>query len=472
MKVRWVPSATLSLLLAASAGAAGQESGRPWTDPSPHEVGFLAREGDVQLEYLDWGGAGEALLFLAGGGSSAHSFDRFAPGLTDRFRAVGLTRRGHGASSDAPFDLAVLVEDVRALLDHLGIERAHLVGVSWAGEELTRFAVTHPERVSSLVYVDAALDRTNPADERILRQAPAPPRRPEDLSTVEALTAWLERTLGYAPPEAELRARFLVAGDGGIRGRRLTPETQSMLDAAEERPSYAGIRAPALAIYALHDTLAEAFPWVLSDREAMVRALRFPVRSYLEARRQEIEQFRTEVDRGRVVVLEGPHDLVAARPDQVAQVMRELHATAASSRSPPEETRRTRPGETVRVVRFHVKPERRADFERFFTEDLTRAAAKLEGIPVKEVNLGTFRLLVPSEANPQGHFVYYVLVDPLRDPLGSGETMRDMVREAFPGEDGEERVRRWMAAMVLDPLFAPYGETFTEADLRAGNPPQ
>ena len=41
------------------------------------------------MPYLDWGGAGVALVFIPGMGSSAHVFDEFTPRLTDRFRADG-----------------------------------------------------------------------------------------------------------------------------------------------------------------------------------------------------------------------------------------------------------------------------------------------------------------------------------------------------------------------------------------------
>ena len=91
---------------------------------------------------------------------------------------------------------------------------------------------------------------------------------------------------------------------------------------------------------------------------------------------------------------------------------------------------------------------------------------------MEELMLDNFRLLIPEQANPHGYLTHYVLVDPVRGPLGSGEVMRDMVRQAFPGDEGEERVRRWMTSMVLDQAFAPTGETFTEADLRTRNPPR
>ena len=129
-------------------------------------------------------------------------------------------------------------------------------------------------------------------------------------------------------------------------------------------------------------------------------------------------------------------------------------------------TRRTTPGENVRVVRFTVKPEGRESFERFFWESLRPAAAKRAGVQVQDLDLGGFRLLIPFKPNPQGYFTYYVLVDPASGALGAGAVMRDMVRDAFPGDEGQERVRRWMESTVLEAPFAPAGEDFVEADLR------
>ncbi len=60
----------------------------------------------------------------------------------------------------AGYDQATLVEDLRGFLDSQKIERVHLVGASTAGEELTQFATRYPDRVSSLVYLDAAYDRS------------------------------------------------------------------------------------------------------------------------------------------------------------------------------------------------------------------------------------------------------------------------------------------------------------------------
>ena len=80
----------------------------------------------VRLHYLDWGGAGETLLFLHGMGDTAHIYDELAPKFTNQFRVLGLTRRGHGESEipETGYDTATLVEDIRQFLDARNIQRA------------------------------------------------------------------------------------------------------------------------------------------------------------------------------------------------------------------------------------------------------------------------------------------------------------------------------------------------------------
>lgn len=115
----------------------------------------------IQLHYLDWGGEGQALIFLTGMGSTAYIFGDFAPRFTDKFHVLALTRRGQG-DSDYPktgYDADTLTEDIRQFMDALHIEKAILAGHSLAGVELTHFAATHPNRVEKLIYLDALDDR-------------------------------------------------------------------------------------------------------------------------------------------------------------------------------------------------------------------------------------------------------------------------------------------------------------------------
>ncbi len=73
-----------------------------------------------------------------------------------RHRVVRLDMRGFGESAipGMPFSH---VDDLRALLDHLGIERAAVVGNSFGGRVSLDFALVHPERTTALVLVDSAL---------------------------------------------------------------------------------------------------------------------------------------------------------------------------------------------------------------------------------------------------------------------------------------------------------------------------
>src|SRR5262249_50675571 len=56
-----------------------------WQDTSTHQAHFVSVEEGLQLEVLDWGGSGRAIVLLAASGCTAHEFDDFAPKLTDRY---------------------------------------------------------------------------------------------------------------------------------------------------------------------------------------------------------------------------------------------------------------------------------------------------------------------------------------------------------------------------------------------------
>src|SRR4051812_35128651 len=60
---------------------------------------MITVETGVQLEVLDWGGSGPPLIFLAGFGGTAHTFEGLAEKFTATHRVYAITRRGFGASS-------------------------------------------------------------------------------------------------------------------------------------------------------------------------------------------------------------------------------------------------------------------------------------------------------------------------------------------------------------------------------------
>ena len=87
---------TMTLLSILATVALGQSA----PTASPREA-FVTANG-VRLHYVDWGGTGETLLFLTPlGGELLEQFEALAPRFTDRFRVLGLTRRGQ-APSEVP----------------------------------------------------------------------------------------------------------------------------------------------------------------------------------------------------------------------------------------------------------------------------------------------------------------------------------------------------------------------------------
>ena len=130
-------------------------------DTSTHTVQFITVDKDVKLEVLDWGGTGRPLVFLAGGGRTAHDYDDFAPKFTTKYHVIGITRRGFGASSkpaptSANYAADRLADDVLAVMNALKLNRPVLIGHSLAGEELSSIGSRYPEKVAGLIYLDAA----------------------------------------------------------------------------------------------------------------------------------------------------------------------------------------------------------------------------------------------------------------------------------------------------------------------------
>jgi 3-oxoadipate enol-lactonase len=86
-------------------------------------------------------------------GSTLHMWDPQLPRLAERYRVVRFDTRGHGCSPvpDGPYDIADLGADVLALLDTLGVARAHFCGLSLGGMVGMWLAGHAPERVDRLV---------------------------------------------------------------------------------------------------------------------------------------------------------------------------------------------------------------------------------------------------------------------------------------------------------------------------------
>jgi non-heme chloroperoxidase len=148
----------LAVLIAAAVVSALRSPVEPKRPPPGGNTQFITVQSNVELEVIDFGGIGRPLVLLAGHGATAHAFAPFSTDLTAKYHVYGITRRGFGLSS-APvsgYTAERLGDDVVAVIDTLRLVRPVLVGHSMAGEELSSVATFHPEKVSGLVYIDAA----------------------------------------------------------------------------------------------------------------------------------------------------------------------------------------------------------------------------------------------------------------------------------------------------------------------------
>jgi pimeloyl-ACP methyl ester carboxylesterase len=260
----------------------------------------------VKLHYLDWGGSGATLLFLHGMGDTPHRYDDFAPKFTNQFRVLGLTRRGHGESEipETGYDNATLVEDIRQFLDAMRIERVVLAGHSFAGDELTRLAVVHPDRVIKLIYFDSAYDHSKVTES--LRFKPLHGWVPELFPTTEES----ESLNG--------RRRWITRLVGEKRGRAI----YSMVESAYSvRAEYGKIEVPALAFFVIgYQKDVHRAGTLPEPQRQYIQEFLWAQRKYHE---QEIEHFRSEIPNGRVVVFtDADHQFPFAREDEVLREMR------------------------------------------------------------------------------------------------------------------------------------------------------
>lgn len=103
-------------------------------------------------------GAGPPLLLVNGLGSDLTEWLYQIPVFSARFRVIAFDNRGAGESETppGPYTTELMADDAAALLDGLGIERAHLLGVSLGGMIAQQIALRHPGKVDRLVLACTA----------------------------------------------------------------------------------------------------------------------------------------------------------------------------------------------------------------------------------------------------------------------------------------------------------------------------
>jgi pimeloyl-ACP methyl ester carboxylesterase len=298
--------------------------------------GFFDSDG-VKLHYLNWGGAGRPLVLLAGLGDTAHLYRGLAPRLANRFRVVGLTRRGHGRSGrpESGYDLNTLVQDIGHFLDALGIERSILVGHSFAGLEMPRFALQYPRRVEAIVYLDALFPRLDPepdlSGDPIWSVIPTGGPTAEDLASREAYLAYYKRArpawarIWCEAMEADLMDKVTIR-DGGCLAFHHDDELMNRIYREVwpcRHPEYGRVEAPMLAIVPdgnYHQGVA-----LDATGEFRLAADRYWQETLLPWIRQRTAAFRQAAPTSRVVELDSPyHHIFLAEEERTLQAINDF----------------------------------------------------------------------------------------------------------------------------------------------------
>jgi pimeloyl-ACP methyl ester carboxylesterase len=117
-----------------------------------------ARVNGIEIDYED-SGRGRPILLSHGYSATRRMWSGQHRALGDRYRVISWDMRGHGQTDSpddpAQYSHALTVADMKALLEHLGIQRAVIGGLSLGGTMSLEFYVAHPEMVEALVICDS-----------------------------------------------------------------------------------------------------------------------------------------------------------------------------------------------------------------------------------------------------------------------------------------------------------------------------
>jgi pimeloyl-ACP methyl ester carboxylesterase len=229
-----------------------------------------ARNGDAELYYETFGNPSDpALLLVNGLGSQSINFadawcEKFvAEGLfVIRFdnRDIGLSTKFADVEAGVAYSVSDMARDAVAVLDAVGVERAHVMGLSMGGMIAQTLAIEHPDRLLSLTSMmsttgDTDVGRPSPEARQLFLAPRSTDRESYVARHLESIRTWGSPAF-Y--DEARLRANAEAAFD-----RNFSPDGQARqakaIGAAPSRTSALhNVRVPTLVLHGSEDKLIDA----------------------------------------------------------------------------------------------------------------------------------------------------------------------------------------------------------------------
>ena len=285
--------------------------------------------GAVPVAYRDFGGTGTPIVLLHGLGGTVADWNLFAARLRDRARrrVVAVDLRGHGRTGDGPWTWEAVLDDIEAVVAHLGLRDPAVAGMSLGGWLAAMWGLRHPEcpavvnfdgHRSALTnpeyYVGMAPERRDAELARLRELFLTRQDGPYDDAAVAALRdGHVAAAVGFGGDTAQAGESFdrqLTVRDGATYVRPEWPLLEQVRAAMDDTDMFAGferLRCPFLLVVGTEPMPAqEAFAeltaaWRRGLGEAIDR---------LTARRPDL----------RVRSIKASHAMLVERPDELADL--------------------------------------------------------------------------------------------------------------------------------------------------------
>jgi pimeloyl-ACP methyl ester carboxylesterase len=163
--VKIVSKSLLVFMLLLGAGCAQTVENTPQqttTEQGMKEI--RVKVNQIELQVRDYPHAGEAIVFLHGGGENLMVWERIIPAFKDHYRLIMIDFRGHGQSdiTKTGYHIDQLADDVVGVMKALKLDKAHIVGSSTGAEVALSMGANFPEMVSSVVLEGALISPYGP----------------------------------------------------------------------------------------------------------------------------------------------------------------------------------------------------------------------------------------------------------------------------------------------------------------------